>query len=214
MLGTIQNDDFTPIYQIQGTGHISPLEGRMATTRGVVTAVDTNGSRGFYIQDPDGDGNAATSDGIFVFTNAAPTVSVGQVVEVTGLVDEFTPGGAAAGSFSITEIVATASSGGVVRILQEASAAPDVTPTLIGGPDGALPPTESLIAGGQFFESLEGMLVTVQDAIAVGPTNNFGEIFTVVDDGNPENGTSATGDTPDGNLLLTPGTPDFGDTNT
>ena len=58
---------------IQGTGHASAFGGQTVTTLGVVTAVDTNGSRGFYIQDPNGDGNAATSDAIFVFTNAAPT---------------------------------------------------------------------------------------------------------------------------------------------
>ena len=38
---------------IQGTGHTSRLRGQTVTTRGVVTAVDTNGSRGFYIQDAD-----------------------------------------------------------------------------------------------------------------------------------------------------------------
>src|SRR5262245_33712502 len=69
--GTITDDDsFTHIYTIQGSGHTSPLVGQAMTTRGVVTAVDTNGgagSRGFYIQDPDGDGSSATSDGIFVF---------------------------------------------------------------------------------------------------------------------------------------------------
>ena len=65
----------TPIYQIQGTGHVSALDGQTVSTTGVVTAVDSNG---FYIQDPNGDGNAATSDGIFVFTSSAPTVVVGQ----------------------------------------------------------------------------------------------------------------------------------------
>ena len=80
---------------------------RPSPPTGVVIAVDTNGSRGFYIQDPNGDGDAATSDGIFVFTNAAPTVTVGQLVRVTGVVDEFVANGAAPGSFSTTEIVAT-----------------------------------------------------------------------------------------------------------
>jgi hypothetical protein len=78
-----------------------------------------------------------------------------------------------------------------------------------------MPPSESLIAGGNFFESLEGMLVTVTNAQATGPTNSFGEIFTVVDnDADPANGTTATGQTDRGNLLLTPGASDFGDTNT
>src|SRR5262245_4697229 len=59
------------------------------------------------------------------------------------------------------------------------------------------------------------MLVTVKNAEATGPTNSFGEIFTVVDnDANPTNGTTATGQIPRGNVLLTPGASDFGDTDT
>ena len=45
--------------------------------------------RGFFIQDPAGDGNAATSDGIFVFEGSnANTVSLGDVVRVTGTAGE------------------------------------------------------------------------------------------------------------------------------
>ena len=58
------------------------------TTQGVVVG-DYEGAspalRGFFIQDPTGDGNPATSDGIFVFDGSnANTVSVGDVVRVTG----------------------------------------------------------------------------------------------------------------------------------
>ena len=46
--------------------------------------------RGFYIQDPTGDGDPATSDGIFVFNGSnANTVSLGDVVRVTGTAGEF-----------------------------------------------------------------------------------------------------------------------------
>ena len=38
-----------------------------------------------------------------------------------------------------------------------------------------------MAAGSAFWEALEGMLVTVNDAVSVGPTNSFGEIYTVVD---------------------------------
>ena len=45
-----------------------------------------------------------------------------------------------------------------------------------------------------FYESLEGMLVAVKEAVAVGPTNDFGEIYTVIDNdadrGNGVNGPS------------------------
>jgi predicted extracellular nuclease len=209
--GTIQDDDvaLTAISTIQGTGHISPLVGQTVTTTGIVIAVDTNGSRGFYIQDPNGDGNAATSDGIFVFRPSGALPTVGHAVRVTGTVTEFVPGSAATGSLSTTE------PSSVTSVIDLGVATDAVTSTVIGGPGGLLPPTESLIAGGSFYESLEGMLVTVRTAVAVGPTNDFGEIFTVVDnDADPSNGFHATGQIGRGNLLLTPGNPDFGDSNT
>src|SRR4029077_906515 len=76
----------TPIHAIQGNGHISPLVGQVVHTTGVVTAVDTNGSRGFYIQDPTGDGNTATSDGIFVFRPSGALSAIGHLVRVSGTV--------------------------------------------------------------------------------------------------------------------------------
>ena len=48
--------------------------------------MDTNG---FYLQSAVGDGNAATSDAIFVFTSTAPTVVVGDGVTVGGTVTEY-----------------------------------------------------------------------------------------------------------------------------
>jgi uncharacterized protein len=60
--------------------------GQVVHTTGVVTAVDTNGSRGFYIQDPTGDGNTATSDGIFVFRPSGALSAIGHLVRVSGTV--------------------------------------------------------------------------------------------------------------------------------
>ncbi len=79
------------IYQIQGSGSTSPFVGQAVTTSGVVTKVNSNG---FFLQDPAGDGDPATSDGIFVFTGTAPTVSAGQALTVTGKVSEFNVGAA------------------------------------------------------------------------------------------------------------------------
>ena len=196
------------IMEIQGTGHISPLVGQILTTTGVVTAIDTNGSRGFYIQDPNGDGNAATSDGVFVFTNAAPSVTVGQLVSVKGTVAEFTPSGAAPGSFSGTQITATAAAGGVISVL---GAGPQINATVIGGPGGLLPPSSSLADASAFYESLEGMLVTVKEAVATAPTSSFGEIYTVVDnDLDRSNGVNGSGLNGRGALPIEGGAADFG----
>ena len=82
---------YTPIYDIQGSGATVALTGAQ-TTQGVVVG-DYEGAspalRGFFIQDPAGDGNPATSDGIFVFEGSnANTVSLGDVVRVTGTAGE------------------------------------------------------------------------------------------------------------------------------
>ncbi|MDI1462810.1 ExeM/NucH family extracellular endonuclease [Catellatospora sp. KI3] len=81
----------TAIGAVQGTGDVSPRAGQTVTVRGTVVG-DSEGPspalRGFYLQDS-GDGDAATSDGVFVFDNGANLVSLGDVVEVTGTVSEF-----------------------------------------------------------------------------------------------------------------------------
>jgi len=77
----------TPIPAIQGSGDTAAVTGSV-TTRGVVVG-DYEGPspalRGFFIQDPTGDGDPATSDGIFVFEGSnADTVKVGDLVTVKG----------------------------------------------------------------------------------------------------------------------------------
>lgn len=95
-LGTILNDDtdfcartFTPIYRIQGSGLSAAITGSV-TTQGVVVGdfEGTAASSGFYLQDATGDGDATTSDGLFVFTGSSNLVSPGDVVRVTGFARE------------------------------------------------------------------------------------------------------------------------------
>jgi predicted extracellular nuclease len=75
------------IGSVQGSGDATPLAGRSVTVQGIVTALRTNG---FFVQDA-GDGNPATSDGIFVFTSSAPSANalVGNAVCVAGTAAEF-----------------------------------------------------------------------------------------------------------------------------
>jgi uncharacterized protein len=97
--GTLVNDDpatcgdeFTPIYEIQGSGLGAAITGNV-TTEGVVVG-DFEGSAsvgGFYVQDELSDGDSETSDGIFVFTGNADTVSAGDRVRVTGFARERFP---------------------------------------------------------------------------------------------------------------------------
>ncbi|WP_207478241.1 5'-nucleotidase C-terminal domain-containing protein [Arenibaculum pallidiluteum] len=172
------------IDEIQGAGHRSALEGQVVTTRGIVTAVDGNG---YYLQaERDADGNAATSSGIFVFTGDAPAVSVGTELRITGEVAEFTPGGADGGNLSTTEItgVTQADVKSVGNDLPEAVVLGEErrAPTSVIDDDGLalFQPSQD---GIDFYESLEGMRVTVGDALAVSPTNGFGEIVALAGGG-------------------------------
>lgn len=96
--GTIQPDDLliTKISAVQGAGAASAMAGQSGVTiEGIVTAWMPN-LKGFYVQEEaaDSDGNASTSEGVFVFYgNSVPAGlvvgTVGDVVRVTGSVSEF-----------------------------------------------------------------------------------------------------------------------------
>lgn len=96
--GAILNDDAPAtcapthtIPQIQGAESQSPIVGTVIVTRGIVTARKTGS--GFFLQSTTGDGDAQTSDGIFVFTGATiPAQAItGSDVCVRGAVTEFRP---------------------------------------------------------------------------------------------------------------------------
>lgn len=77
------------IHQIQGSARASPFLGQTVVSRdNVVTAV---GPAGFFIQTPPGraDGDPETSDGLFVYVGRTPAVSIRDVVDVLGKVNEF-----------------------------------------------------------------------------------------------------------------------------
>lgn len=87
---------FTPIPQIQGSGLTAAIVGTVTTQGVVVGDYEYPGSgstsgflRGFFLQDVNGDGQAATSDGIFVFNGNNNSVTLGEIVRVTGAVSEF-----------------------------------------------------------------------------------------------------------------------------
>lgn len=196
---TIVNDDpiALSIMAIQGEAHASAYVGQPVITRGIVTAVDSNG---FYLQDAAGDGNARTSDALFVFTGGAPTVAVGDDLRVTGEVSEFTPG---AGGLSITQ-VALASA----ETLSTGNALPAAT--LIGA-GGRTPPTETIdddsfalfdpeVDGIDFYENLEGMRVTIDAPLVVDNSSGYGETFVVA-----SGGAGATGINERGGITLSDG---------
>ncbi|HEX7004992.1 MAG TPA: ExeM/NucH family extracellular endonuclease [Trueperaceae bacterium] len=79
-----------PIYEIQGAGESSPLDGSEVTIQGVVAGdfQEYGSLGGFFVQDLEGDGLEDTSDGIFVY-HYDTDVEVGDLVEVRGRVDEY-----------------------------------------------------------------------------------------------------------------------------
>jgi hypothetical protein len=168
-LGTIVDDDacqqpFTPIYQIQGSGSTTPIPGAV-TTQGVVigdyegTAADS--FEGFYLQDPTGDGNAATSDGIFVFTGAGSNlVGVGDVVRVTGFARE---------RFSQTTINGSNSNSAAVTQVIDCGSGSVPAPVDVEMP----------FATTTYLERFEGMLVRFPQALVIAEYFNydrFGEL--------------------------------------
>jgi predicted extracellular nuclease len=192
------------IHDIQGASHLSPLNNQQVTVPGIVTA---RASNGFYIQDWLPDANAATSEGIFVYTDSAPTVTVGDRVTVSGRVSEFRPGGSdGTTNLTTTEIVAP-----TVVIESSGNALP--APIVVGA-GGRVPPTsvidddttgsvetsgtfDAANDGIDFYESLEGMRVQINNPVATGPTNSFGEISVLAD-----NGSAATGRTARGGVIV------------
>lgn len=173
------------IPQIQGRTHVSPYAGK--AVRGVAGIVTAVGPRGFWLQSATPDDDPATSEGLYAYTRSAPTVRVGDAVEVTGAVAEFRPGNDA------TNLTTTQISTSAVAVRSSGNALP--APVVLGVDRVA--PQQSVYAGDpgdvealtqplapttnalDFYESVEGMRVAVREARVVGPTASFGEIPVV-----------------------------------
>ncbi len=145
------------IHEIQGSGAASPFAGMTVTTNNnIVTAV---GPEGFTIQsqDADADADPQTSEGIYVFTGSAPTVTVGDMVDLTGDVVEF---------FDFTEftnnpVITVTSSGNPLptAVVFDAN-----TPSPIGGAPSC---------GAGQLECFESMLVQMSGT-TTSPSQSFG----------------------------------------
>ena len=202
--GTIQNDDTMHIYDVQGAGHRSAFVGQQVTVRGIVTAIDASGTEnggnnpvGYYIQDAVGDGDYRTSDGVFVFlgTGAGTTIPngivVGAEVQLTATVSEF----AGANQLSTTQLNPV----GAASVLSTGNALPTAVrvgdvdnlttglerkPALVSLGDDDVdtaPPAgtyDPVNQGSDFWESLEGMRVTLEDVRVTSPFHSaFDEQF-------------------------------------
>jgi uncharacterized protein len=166
---------------LQGTSHISPFNNTsVSNIAGIVTARDNNG---FWFQD-NGDGNALTSDALYVFLgSAAPKPLVGDDVRVGGRLVEFRPGGDAT-NLTLTEINATSAFAGSFSVLSSGNALPlarvidtgFLPPSTIAPSVGNIETAPGYVLNPglysmDFYESMEGMRVRMPSAISSGPTD-------------------------------------------
>lgn len=174
------------VHDIQGITRVSPLDGQAVTgVPGIVTAVRTTGSKGFWIQDTAPDADPRTGEGVFVYTGAtAPAVAVGDSVLVSGKVDEYYP---SATTQSITEITAprttVLSSGHALPapVVLDAAAVPAAYVPSAGGASIDALPLEPSAYALDLYESLEGTRVQISDTRVTGATTAYDEIWVTVE---------------------------------
>jgi|GEM_PF-2205508 len=191
------------IMEIQGHGARSSFAGSgttLGTTyvitpssghQNIVTAV---GAKGFFIQDTAGDNDVTTSDGVYVYIGTAPSVTVGDLVSVTGRVQEFSGSTEIAGSpaYSVvghddnsipapydltTNLPSTDPSTGICT----AAGSAVVVPSLDG-----LTRNDGYQAAN--FACLDGMLVKMSHGIVNAPTYTTANSGTIPSPTSPNNG--------------------------
>lgn len=178
------------ISEIQGAGHVSTFENQEVNhVHGIVTVIRADG---FYLQSMIPDEAPATSEGIYVFQGLVPSVRPGDEMLVSGVVKERVTDGDVVNDLTITQIRYPQ-----IEVLSRGNTLP--APVVIGA-GGRMPPTDIIDdstqgrvmadggfdpenAGLDFYESLEGMLVQVNNAVVVGATNRFKEIVVLPDGG-------------------------------
>jgi predicted extracellular nuclease/Ca2+-binding RTX toxin-like protein len=185
------------ISEVQGPGFVSPIAGQTVTIEAVVTGIDNEkgasiggvntvttfrSDRGLYVQEEpaDQDVSADTSEGIFVgFVDDPLAYPVGTRVRVTGQVAEqfgFTQISESVGLEPTNLGAATPAQTPVATTISTSLAeAQTVAPTAT---DCGFPSAACTGGRRSYYETLEGMLVTLPQAVAnSGGTNKFGELF-------------------------------------
>lgn len=173
------------IAAIQGRDHRSPLAGRwVAGVEGVVTATeDSPRSKGFWMESSAPDSDPATSEGIYAAWEGAFTLRPGDRVRIGGKVEERS---ASATALSVT----TLRLGALAKLDPASAAAPLPAPARLIDDrripsrvdDDGLTKFEPLTDAIDFWESLEGMRVSVPAGTVVSATRSFGDL-TLLPDG-------------------------------
>lgn len=157
------------IMQIQGNQPKSAHAGKLVETTGVVTQKRDDGG-GFWMQDPKGDGDRSTSDGVWVgydgMAGGVAEPAVGDLVRVAGKVDEEQDGN----SLPLTVLKEVTK----IEVVSRGNRLPD--PVAIT----TLPKVE-LTDAIKFWEPLEGMRVRVGKGYIVSGTESWGEFSMVTE---------------------------------
>ncbi|NVN29948.1 Hint domain-containing protein [Endobacter medicaginis] len=168
------------IQQLNGNSYTMPYNKQTVTTSSIVTAIDSTGSIGYYLQEADSYASSGVgSRAIFVYTGSASKLpAVGDAVTVTGTGSAYLSA-SASDILNLPELNAT-----TTTVTSHGNALPAAT---ILGTGGLTPP--SVIYSGtsdnlntstaslqpsvnalDFYRSLEGQLVTIKGAHVVGAT--------------------------------------------
>ena len=181
------------IHDIQGAQHNSPYKDTNVTDiEGIVThVVDANN---LYMQDQKPDNDNSTSEGILVYKKAH-NVKVGDVIKASGTVKEWVLEGYA--EKLVTDAPVTEINASSLTTVANGQALPN--PVVIG--KDRIAPSENIDDDGlkefnpeqdgiDFYESLEGMRVAVENPKVVAP-QQYGEVVVVP--GTIETNTAAGG---------------------
>ncbi|WP_270164520.1 S-layer homology domain-containing protein [Paenibacillus sp. SYP-B4298] len=195
----LQELDRLRIHDIQGAAHRSLYDGQaVQDVEGIVTTVVNASS--FYMQEIPGmeDSDDRTSEGILVY-KSGHSMAIGNKVKVSGQVKEYS---ASATELPVTEIVA-----GTIAVSEAGQPLPQ--PIVIGTGGRIIPkwidsdrlalfnPEKDAI---DFYESLEGMRVQLNQAEIIGPYSSEPGLAVTVDNGDrnplrtPAGGVILTGD--------------------
>jgi predicted extracellular nuclease len=216
---------FKRTYEIQGAQHLSPLYGKKVRTTGVITALSRldwyPGGIDLYIQDKKGDGNDHTSDAVHVYLpDASLEFEIGDEIEISGIIYEqmMRTGLSRTSIREVSKITKIASNQALPKSLVLGSKGRKIPKHHVSSyKKGDLNKKTflNLNDGIDFYESIEGMRVSINDPRVLGFSGGKEELVSInpksylsiylLPDGNDDNNNS----TPAGGLILNSETEDY-----
>ncbi|KAL7409612.1 Endonuclease/exonuclease/phosphatase [Mrakia frigida] len=178
-------------HDIQGPTFLSSYDGQNVTNlQGVVTAKT---SSGFYIQSVVPDTDDRTSEGLYVYSySVGSQVAVGDIITLSGLVAEYSSDSTGLHLTELTlpkDIVVLSSNNVVTPLVLGVDRTPPGSaiffedqfqlPSQTVNIEETVTSLEPASRGLDFWESLEGMLVTIPNPRAVSRTNSYKETWIV-----------------------------------